>query len=257
MSHESEKIEQFISQCDGLMASVSAFCLGQAEYEGLGVEAAKNSYQWPLPKDAETLVGKLDGNTIFQKTQSLKWKLHDRWLNDPENHLELAEWIVCTWGQVRHRNASTIRAHVAQLESSCMQTPFQGVSSYSKILSIINPKEYAVLDARVVVALHAIQILGGVKTGAVFRYIPGQNKVTGDTTKKRGFSQRPEFSGRNLIRDYGWLRVPGNQSYKFYTLLLKRVVNEMSGRVSLLDVEMALFSQAVELAQRTCTDLRK
>ncbi len=226
------------------------FATGKGRFTDLGVIALEHTYDWPLPRSVASLVGELEGSTNFARTLDLKEKLNVLWHNEPERRQDIAKWIVSDWGGVRANSSSTLEAHLRRAEGRNQSTPFAGVSSYSKIFSVVDPKQYAILDARVVVSLNAIQILADTKKGVAFPYISGRNNITGNQGKKRGFSTLNEYSVINLIQSRGWSRVARSSAYRIYSDLLHQCRERCSAVSGIAILEMALFSQAEELAMR-------
>ena len=145
---------------------------------------------------------------------------------------------------------TTLKRHRERAEGADHSAPFAGVSSYSKILSLVDPERYAILDARVVVALNAIQVLAGTSDGLAFPCIAGRNNITGNQRMKRGFAMCPRYSVGTLVQVRRWQRVERPRAYHVYTDLLCRCRAQSSAVPSFFQLEMALPSQAEALAIR-------
>jgi hypothetical protein len=235
----------------GFVEIIEKFFNGDSCFSGLGCESAKESYQWPLPQNASGKFGDIIGSTRYEQTRFLKLRLHEIWKSRPDQHHELARWIVSDWGGVRGNSAKRIEDYVKEIDSGKHATPLKGVASYSKILSIVDPEQHAVFDARVVVSLVAIQVLGNLVNGVSFPYIPGRNNVIGNVGKRIGFAYQEEFSQAQLSKN-GWHKVPRDDAYEVYSNLLLSLKSESR---DLMSMEMTLFSQAEKLAVMACPAL--
>lgn len=132
-------------------------------------------------------------------------------------------------------------------DEKLLELGISGVASYSKVLAIRDPKAYAIYDARVAVSLNAIQLIAGCSEGWIFPFLPGRNKVTGDTVHKRGFSQCCRFKPKAVLeRHPDWERVPRHSAYVRYLDLLKILRHEAQD-MSIQEMEMALFADAEAL----------
>jgi hypothetical protein len=90
----------------------------------------------------------------------LKRHLASHWASAAlDEKIRIATWIVSDWGGIRRNSPMTILGYVNQADAERPATPFFGISSYSKILSIKDPHRYAIFDARVAASLNAIQLL--------------------------------------------------------------------------------------------------
>lgn len=233
-----------------VVRDICSFASGENQFSGLGAAALEKTYDWPIPQSAESLVGDLEGASPLARTLDLKRKLNALWHSKPDARREIAKWIVTDWGGVRGNRADTLEAHFQRAEGRDRSTPFTGVSSYSKILAVVDPQRHAILDARVAVSLNAIQVLAGTRNGLAFPYISGRNNITGNQGSKRGFATLSQYSVNTLVRSRGWTRVARDDAYSIYSGLLHQCCSQNSLTADISVLEMALFSQAKELALR-------
>jgi hypothetical protein len=182
-------------------------------------------------------------------------RLHEKWKasEGEQARRKLAQWIIKNWGGVRGNRDETLAGYVEMADAEGPQTPIKGVASYSKLLSIVHPSKYAIYDARVAVALNAVQLSIGGK-GIVFPYVSGRNKITGDSANQRGFAKLRKFSARELERQ-GWAVIAPRAGYQVYIQLLNEVQSRFAPNHELHDFEMTLFSQAEDLATRVAPEL--
>lgn len=240
---------------ENTIEALATFAKGNSIFAGLGVANLEQTYQWPLPANADRFVdGKSNGSKLA-RTIELKNALHTIWHKEPSRRKEIARWIVADWGGVRANSSKTLEEHFQRAEGQNSSTPFAGVSSYSKIFSVVDPKQYAILDARVVVSLNAIQVLAETKGGMAFPYISGRNNITGNQGKKRGFATLDRFSVKKLVEERGWQRVPRDEAYAVYSKLMLNCYEQCSSISGVMMLEMALFSQAEQLALLAAPDI--
>mgnify|MGYP005849771015 CR=1 FL=1 len=209
----------------------------------------KQNYKWAIPEvpaSTQNLAGRVDYNS----TIALKQELHKKWksFDDDETHFQIAQSIVAHWGGVKGNKESTLRKYIENFKKDSFETPLKGVASYSKILAIIDPEKYAIYDARVAVALNAIQVNRNVVNGTAFNYVPGRNNITGNVTSRIGFAYDERFKVASLV-EKGWQRIKRDDTYEIYLNLLKSCLDILPD-YSLFDLEMALFSNAEQEAKK-------
>ncbi|WP_435137648.1 hypothetical protein [Pseudopelagicola sp. nBUS_19] len=215
---------------------------GQGQFESLGVGSLSTNYTWPkrgeFPSYAhlanvEKITGSKYEKNIQLKKQSAKiWNAGDKF--------EVANWAISTWGGIRGNKPETVESYVKAIVSGERPKQLKGVASYSKILSFMNPKEYAIYDARVAISLNAIQLLNEETSGTIFRYLPGRNK------QLQKFRNLPSTKAASLSQ-LGWASLKKDECYSNYLTILKRVNTELRGS-ELYELEMSLFADAETLA---------
>lgn len=231
--------------------SLSRFALGLNEFQGFGIERLSETYDWPVPEvEVREKFGlTLPGSSAFEKTLQMKHGLFNLWRDQPNLRFDLCKWIIRDWGGIRSNSPQTLQKHFINVTSADPDLKFEGVSSYSKALALRCPAQFAIFDARVVVALNAVQVLAKVRDGLAFPYIAGRNRVTGDRVNRRGFAYDQRFSPRSLSQERGWEIVRRGSAYRTYLDLLEEVVNCSPAAPDLMLLEMSLFSQVEELVQ--------
>lgn len=200
-------------------------------------------YQWPkrIPKPIA------DAPWVFKTNGSdecieMKHHLTELWgrANETEK-ADLAHWIVSGWGGVRANSLKTLARYLTAINSSNYPTSLQGVASYSKILSVVDCRQYAIYDARVAAALNAVQLLYPGELSHYYSYVPSRNGVI------RRFMQA--YPKTELVGQRGWQEVSWNGGYKAYCQLLLDLKTQFPGR-EIYHFEMTLFSMAPELCER-------
>ncbi|MBB5055314.1 hypothetical protein HNQ36_005325 [Afipia massiliensis] len=210
--------------------------------------AGENSYIWKVHKTTWERLG--DGfdphqyATGEEQNVALKAFLSRRWLDaKPTEKRRIAEWMIRDWGGIRRNSDSRIKSYVLLADEAEPETPLEGVSSYSKVLSIRNPEKYAIYDSRVAASLNALQLMDqqslGLKQAVAFSCPASQNK------KIREFSK--QFSRRSLVHVYGFKPIHRSDTYRYFTTLLSEL-KQMTG-ASVLEIEMRLFADAERLCE--------
>lgn len=222
-----------------------------------GLDAEKSTYVWPKTYPNIQKPVKLDGLNIdlekskFHQNIKLKEQISKLWMNGDKRII--AEWIVRNWGGIKGNRPETLDRYVSIIQNNNghkgnggFGKQIKGVASYSKILMATNPEKYAIYDARVAVSLNAIQLIDKTENGLAFNYLSGRNRITGDNSKKRGFSSDPKYKVASLIKTHGFSRIQRDGTYGVYLDLLHKVKTHFPD-YKLYHLEMALFADAEAL----------
>jgi hypothetical protein len=166
----------------------------------------------------------------------LKSALHNAFRDANETNRRLiAEWVVKEWGGVKKNKPGTLATYVAMTRAKCPKTPWKGVASYSKIMAVFDPKQYAIFDARVASSLNAIQMLDDKKLKVRFPIPSGQNIAI------KRFAKMVSQAGS--VHEIG-----KEQAYREYLVLITAVSGVL--KCDLYKIEMLLFGLATRLARR-------
>ncbi|MEZ0539685.1 hypothetical protein [Fibrella arboris] len=235
-------------------------------YFGENLESSHQEYYWPVGQSgksqAELLIPEFKWHTPSGGSDeciALKHHLTAKWetADLPERRL-LARWIVAGWGGVRTNREETLEAHLAMSLDENSNKPLKGVASYSKILSVVDCKKYAIYDARVAACLNAVQLYTEAKSPVFFRYIPSRNGEFKSYGREDNFIKI--FSKETLVGTKKeiasgirkWTEVEPDHTYSTYLHLLNTMKKYFPGK-ELYHFEMALFSAAPFL----CAELAK
>ena len=210
------------------------YWIGSGIFSDYGLDCLQSRFQWP----------KNDLNS-YNKTVELKHRLQIQWQqSSKQEKLNIATEVIKDWGGIKGNKQTTIEKYT-DIDIHSSQFPFKGVASYSKVLGIVDPLKFAILDARVIVSLNAIQLLSNTDSGVYFPYLSGRNKITGDNTNKRGFSQIEIFKRNSPIFN-NWIKPKRDDVYQIYLNALKTEARKLNE--PLYKLEMALFADAEKLA---------
>ena len=212
------------------------------------INSLKLKYKWKIPIVEgfnESDNSSYDSNVKFKIF--LKNKFFEK--NDIEHQIKVADIVIKKWGGIKSIHKKTIKKFIVNYysEKSLLikdkTLPHQCVSSYSKLYSILSPKDYAIYDSRVAACLNALQLNLRVSNGYVFNYVNGRNNIIGNSQKKIGFTQNIKFKERTIKSEFGWERKKLKDNYKFYLDYLKTIQKRLK-LSDLYDLEMILFSDA-------------
>lgn len=219
-----------------------------------GIDALNRYFSIEIARLSETYswkIGKINGfgrngQSSYEANVELKFFLNTLWKSsDLKGRESLAKTVVSDWGGIRGNLTDTLNKYVFEADSKTPRLPLKGVASYSKILSIADPKKYAIFDARVAACLNAVQIKHNVIKGLAFHYLPSRNTVITGSKGKPGFTRLRAHSLENLA-DGGWELINGESCYPRYLEVLRTCLSTLAPIYRLYDLEMILFANAVK-----------
>jgi hypothetical protein len=227
---------------DKLIKSLSLYFDGKGCFEGLGLKSLSKNYQWPkkgsFPLLNRISMIKIEGKSNYEKNIGLKENSQNIWRDGVK--LDIANWAISDWGGIRGNRPKTIQSYVDAINDGNHPNGISGVASYSKILSFMDPKKYAIYDARVAISLNAIQMLCGEKSGLIFCYLPGRN------TALTRFRNLDATKPKELVK-IGWEKIPRKDCYLTYIRYMLGI-KSLYQNVNLYELEMALFADSESLA---------
>jgi hypothetical protein len=218
--------------------------LVQAIQSELGKSPADTTpYNWPVGRVAWTRLKTGFDPERFpvssEQNVALRQHLKERWESaDVQERLRLATWIIADWGGIRTNNPTTIAGYVEMAEMLDPTTPYKGVSSYSKVLSMRDPGKFAIYDSRVAASLNAIQLVQFVQgASAGFLAFPCPPSRNGEVKQFRGMYTR------NILADsFGFQLLKEDNAYNLFLLLLAELEKQMGKTI--LEIEMELFGRS-------------
>lgn len=213
-----------------------------------------SAYAWPVKDRVWALLQTgfdhaAYGTDTAAQNIALKVHLAQYWpLQNYDERLRLAWWIVRDWGGIRRNKPQRVADYVEKADAKRPTTPFEGVASYSKILAMKHPDRYAIYDARVAAAIMALQVLnlGSLDEDSRHLYpIPqGRNVTIAGNDAEDGFV---EIFTRDVFVQLGFSAIAKDAAYSAYLELLGAIAIA-SGR-TLLQAEMFLFSSGPDLCR--------
>ena len=157
----------------------------------------------------------------------------------PKEKFRVAEEFVRVWGGVTRNKPERILEYVSEEPDDTRIRPVKGIATWSKILSIRDPEQFLIFDARVSFSLNAVFEHAGHGSDVVFfPKLPGRNTVL------RNALLRQQALGRAWNID---LTLQGGLLYPAYLALLHSISKQLD--VPSIHLEMMLFARAPAFAQ--------
>lgn len=225
-------------------ANFIAFFQGAGAFAGFGL-ARLGEYQWPINEAFRQRFPDLPGGNGHGANIQLRQRLHQQWQSaDAAKRAELAHLVIAVWGGVNGNRPKTIERYAALAADANPLGNFAlaGIASQSKVLCIANPVEFAIYDARVSVALAAINLLAQNNRGLYFPYVPSRRRDVSEFQRK--YSQT---NLRQTCPKAAFLQ--GKQAYGAYCETLRDLAPQLRSTVQ--DLEMCLFTQSIDLINST------
>ena len=227
--------------------TLAAFFLGEGQFSNFGITKMYSEYLWR--------------GLDYRQTVDEKLKLHGKWKAlDKESRdvrdagrEDLAVIIVKEWGGIGNDSAENITHFCNAVDIAETEIPFSGIASRSKILPIAYPERFIIMDARVVIALAAVQLIDRPAEGRLFPYMESRNKIL-TRANPFGFLAKPQYRRNALVKKNSiWRKVERKSAYAEYLLLLRNVSDALLNKGfnhKIWDLEMTLFSQVVGLVKQ-------
>lgn len=235
------------------------FCMGKGIFRGFGIDTLRVTYGWKGYDYSRTVdikaISRREFLAILQLSDAATETMVREALRSVTDAqlsalLSMAEKIVSKWGGIKSNSTETLKRYVQQLNIEEERIPFSGIASRSKILPIAFSDRYIILDARVVVALTAVQLLEPPDMGKLFPYMESRNSSI-SRAKPGAFLARPEYRRNRILSRYpNWTKQKRSSAYFEYLKLMRMALVELTNTkpgVQLWDLEMALFWQATDL----------
>lgn len=136
-------------------------------------------YKWPINLDHLPIKLNINGDDSYEKNIDLRFQLHSSYLDSKtfEEKYSLIKWYIYNWGGVKTNNQETLELYTSSSPQELIDRGSQGIASWSKALSIINPIEYAIYDARVAMSINALQIIHNVDSHEYYPPLLSRNKT--------------------------------------------------------------------------------
>ena len=193
-------------------------------------------YEWPINVLPDGIT--LPNGSLYDQNISLKQQLNERWKNaNDQEKVALVDYYVAGWGGIRGNKPEKIRSYALQTPDELIDRGKTGIASWSKALCIRDPNRYAIYDARVSVALNALQAINNAEQPQLFPVLPGRNKSI--------------MCASDLLRQYAaqhrWARLNAREFYRRYIQVISMAAVNLG--CPLYTVEMLLFARAEDLGR--------
>lgn len=193
------------------------------------------TYLWKF--STENLPIKFDfyGTSEYENSLNLRMHLHNAYLVHDKSREDIQNWYVTNWGGVRSNRKETLKKYCELSAPELISLGSKGIASWSKMLSIRDPSQYCIYDARVGFALNAVQAIYKVDDPIYFPLLPSRNT----------FIRSSEPYIRELFKE-----VPlAKDFYMTYNSILKNYCKSNKSW-GIQSAEMVFFSQAPLLASQ-------
>lgn len=195
-------------------------------------------YKWPINLNHIPVELSIKGNDLYEKNLDLRFQLHSSYLksNTFEEKYNLLKWYIYNWGGIKRNDQKTLELYTLSSPQKLIERGSKGIASWSKALSIINPQEYAVYDARVAISLNALQIINNLENPTYYPPLQSRNKTINDS----------KIQIQPIVKK--WHKAKEQEFYQNYLDLLKDVATIIGNNTSHHEIEMILFAYAEDLA---------
>ncbi|MCA3121402.1 MAG: hypothetical protein ING90_02055 [Rhodocyclaceae bacterium] len=220
------------------------FLLGSGAFRGLGFGRLSN-FDWKISPVLRERYPRLPSGDGYAANVALRLAFAGDWNTACRvDRLALSSLIIRDFGRVQGNKVATIAAHAENADRDEPATPINGIASLSKLLAMKRINRFAILDARVGVALTAVAMIARPEKAILLPYLPSQNR------RIVAFRRANPTAGL-LEANQGWMVADNATAYSQYIDLLKQAAGIVSR--PLYAIEMALFSQSLDLCERTRT----
>lgn len=198
----------------------------------IGLLAA--DYKWKINTAKLPVAYAVGGGDAVSENLKLRNHLHALVAAQHPRRDEICTWYVESWGGVRGNNERTMAGYLQATDAALIAKGADGISTWSKILCLRDPRAYAIFDCRVAVALAILQ-----------SELPAADRIAFPILKGKTRS--------NLIRAAQMeldLAPVDADFYRSYNALLEDVAARSVPGGDIQIAEMVLFANAPDLCIR-------
>jgi hypothetical protein len=198
-------------------------------------EIDKN-YKWDFSVKSLVMQFTKNPGQYYLNSKCLRKIINEKIISNPELAAELQVWYVKEWGGVKSNKIETLFEYIQLAPNILIGRGERGIASWSKMLSIRDPENYAIYDARVAMSLNTISLIKATKSDVFFPQLSSRNKKiivaqhrVADCARINGIERKENF-------------------YQYYLNCLRRAVIECNGKFDIQTAEMILFADAEKLS---------
>lgn len=208
------------------------------KYIASRIKTISRDYQWKLSINLSKFPLKCDGfdGSEYDANIALREFIYKKIKSKDLKSKELQEWYVKDWGGIRGNKQETMDEYVENKPEMLIAKGSEGIASWSKMLCIRNPGEYAIFDSRVAFSLNAIQKKYKIKDKYLFPHLAGRREAI--KVAHKALMNEPEFAQLKRNADF----------YERYIQILKYCAAQANSDIQ--TVEMVLFHHATDLAKQ-------
>lgn len=237
-----------------MLQDIDSFNKDFLDFVNQNIHKVEN-YKWKKInlKGAPCCIELNDYDNDYKQNKILRSTLNKSLLQNytEENKYLFFKWYIANWGGVRSNKEETLKLYAKSSIENLIALKKKGIASWSKALSIVDPKRYFIYDARVASALNSIQIIHNFKNPIYFPELGSRNTViSGESKKIKAYNKR-----KNDLKK--WKKLGLSNFYNFYLDLLKTTAEKLKDKkIDPEDIEMLLFSLSEALALEADEKLR-
>lgn len=209
------------------------------EYAVKHMRSLAEEYSRPFDLGSLAITLRVTGTHCLERNINLRLALHRQWMRAPQHRKQLVNWYIREWGGIKTNSPDTLARYSTIDTRRLIARREIGIASWSKALSIADPGNFVIYDARIASALHSIQLLRGVKKPI---YFPDLNS--------RHSRIKPIVQAcRKNIKPF-WAPVKKLTFYEDYNNTLKDVAAILGNGTTPHTLEILLSSHAISLASQ-------
>jgi hypothetical protein len=196
----------------------------------------RHIYNWPFSTKNFPLEYSNDSKNSYQNSLDLRKLIHNEIKNNSEVSGALQAWYVRDWGGVRTNKQVTLDKYIGMSSENLVDRGEKGIASWSKMLSVRDPKKYVIYDARVAMSLNTISLMKSEGSTLFFPQLSSRNK---NIRNAQALVDMKAMSEHLAVSHY---------FYREYLKLLNEAVNQCGNKFDIQTAEMVLFANAENLA---------
>lgn len=130
------------------------------QYVSDHIDKLESDYQWSFPAKNIPIQIEFGNESWLEKNIKLRKELHKEWISSTEEkRLIISSWYIYEWGGVKTNKPEKLALYASSKPEQLILRKSAGIASWSKSLSVANPSQFAIFDARVSSSLNSIQII--------------------------------------------------------------------------------------------------
>jgi len=196
----------------------------------------RHSYNWPFSTKNFPLDYSVDSSNSYQNSLDLRKFIHNEIKKNSEVSGALQVWYVRDWGGVRTNKQTTLDIYIGTSSDDLLDRGEKGIASWSKMLSVRDPKKYVIYDARVAMSLNTISLAQSDGSTLFFPQLSSRNN---NIRNAQALVEIKAKSERLIASPY---------FYSEYLNLLNEAVSQCGNKFDIQTAEMVLFANAENLA---------
>lgn len=153
------------------------------KYLDKDIHRLEEIYSWNFPTKNLPFEYSKNGKSDYEESIDLRNFLNEK-IRRGNYVAESQIWYVKDWGGVKGNKQSTLLSYVDMTNEELLSLGIKGISTWSKMLCIRNPEEYAIYDTRVAFTLNGLQRLYEVSDPYLFPLLSSRNTNISPLHKK-------------------------------------------------------------------------